>query len=197
MNYENINKGNGFLGLIFAPMFAGKTTKLMSLYYDYQNYMNEDNIFIIDYYGNNRYQEVGTGLISHDKKHIEKCLKLKTLKEFEDSEDFQKAQVILIDELQFFSDAYSVIVNWIDLHKKKVICAGLSGDFLRKPFGDMLTLIPHADEIIKLNAECKYCNNNSPAIFTRRKFDNVNSLDQILIGSSEYEPVCRKHYLEA
>ena len=26
MNYENINKGNGFLGLIFAPMFAGKTT---------------------------------------------------------------------------------------------------------------------------------------------------------------------------
>ena len=77
---------------------------------------------------------------------------------------------------------------------KKIIAAGLVSDFLRNPFGDVLKLIPHAEEVIKLNALCKKCKDGTKASFTKRI---VNNNSKIIVGSDCcYEAVCRKHYLE-
>ena len=82
----------------------------------------------------------------------------------------------------------------MNIYNKKIICAGLISDFEKKPFGDVLSLIPHAEEIIKLSALCKKCKNGTKACFTKRI---VNNYDVIMVGEdSSYEAVCRKHYLE-
>jgi thymidine kinase len=102
--------------------------------------------------------------------------------------------VIIIEELQFFTDAYETIIHWCDNYSKIIVAAGLSGDFLRNPFGDILKLIPHAEELTKLNALCKKCNNGTLAHFSKRIVQNNKTT---LVGSNDiYEAVCRKHFLE-
>jgi thymidine kinase len=74
------------------------------------------------------------------------------------------------------------------------IIAGLSGDYNMNPIGDIIKLVPVADEIIKLKALCVYCKNGTPASFTKKEIDNQK---QILVGGSEiYSPVCRKHFTD-
>lgn len=100
---------------------------------------------------------------------------------------------IIVEELQFFHDAFEYIIKWVEELGISVICAGLDGDFERKPFGDTLRLIPYADKVIKLNALCKKCGDGTTAHFSRRV---IKSDDKVLVGgSSSYEAVCRKHYL--
>jgi N-acetylneuraminate synthase len=82
---------------------------------------------------------------------------------------------------------------WIETYYKHVIIGGLDGDYQRNPIGELLELIPYADKYQKLCALCKYCNDGTKAIFSKRIMNNQN---QILIGGSElYVSVCRFHYL--
>lgn len=52
---------------------------------------------------------------------------------------------------------------------KIVIVAALDGTFERKPFGNILNLIPKAEKVLKLNAVCVYC--TKEAAFTKRVVD--------------------------
>ena len=47
-----------------------------------------------------------------------------------------------------------------------VIVAALDGTFQRKPFGDILNLIPLAESVTKLTAVCMVC--FGPASFSKR-----------------------------
>jgi thymidine kinase len=68
-----------------------------------------------------------------------------------------------------------------------VIVAALDGTFQRKPFGNILNLIPLAETITKLSAICLAC--GKEAAFTQR---TISSHEIELIGGSEmYKPVCR------
>jgi len=49
---------------------------------------------------------------------------------------------------------------------KIVLIAALDGTFERKPFGNIISLIPLAEKVLKLNAVCVYCANE--AAFTKR-----------------------------
>ena len=181
----------GYLELIIGPMYAGKSTELFRIINRYKC-LNK-NIIIINHCFNNRYGS--TGLTTHNKEKIDKCIILKHLKDLNKNDvDFEKVDVIIIEELQFFSDAYDTIINWCDNHSKIVIAAGLDGDFMRNPFGDVLKLIPHAEKITKLNALCKKCGDGTLAHFTKRITKDSQTT---LVGSSDiYEAVCRKHYSE-
>ena len=64
--------------------------------------------------------------------------------------------VIGIDEGQFFPDT----VAWAEEmanRGKFVVVAALDGTFQRKPFGDILSLVPLAENVTKLNAVCMNC----------------------------------------
>ena len=37
-----------------------------------------------------------------------------------------------------------------DYYNKTVMICGLDGDYQRQPFGDILKLIPHAEDVLKL-----------------------------------------------
>ena len=90
--------------------------------------------------------------------------------------------------------AYDFIVNATDNDCKIIIGAGLDGDSNREPFGDVLKLIPIADEVRKLSAFCKRCGDGTPAHFTKRIVKNKS---KTLVGSDDiFESGCRKHYLQ-
>ena len=91
--------------------------------------------------------------------------------------------------------AYNFILNAIDNDNKIVIGAGLNGDFKRKPFGEILSLIPLSEKILYLSALCKKCGDGTAAHFTKI-LENVNPTgEQIIVGSNDlFESVCRKHY---
>ena len=67
------------------------------------------------------------------------------------------ADVLAIDEAQFFPDLLPFATGAADLGGKTVIVAGLDGDFRRRPFGGVGGLLPHADTITKLASACAVC----------------------------------------
>ena len=99
----------------------------------------------------------------------------------------------MIDEGQFFPDLKEYVVKWCEEYKKNIIVIGLDGDYKRNPFGQILDLIPIADNVMKLKAMCKLCSDGTEALFTHRL---TTEDEQVLIGNSNYIPVCRQHYLE-
>jgi thymidine kinase len=100
------------------------------------------------------------------------------------------SDVILINEGQFFSDLYDVVLDMLS-HNKKVYICGLDGDFERKKFGQILDLIPLCDKVTKLTSLCSQCKDGTPGIFSMRL---TTETQQTLVGSDNYIPVCRKCY---
>ncbi len=182
------------LQLFIGPMYAGKSSELIRQIQRYE--ILNKNVLVINHTINNRY---GSNTITtHTKMSYDDCIIISKLSEISENNDFKQrfdnAHVIVIEELQFFSDAYDNIVNWCDNHGKHVIAGGLDGDFRRAPFGDVLRLIPHAEKVVKLSALCKRCCDGTPANFTMRITKDES---QTVVGSADvYEAVCRKHFLE-
>lgn len=186
---------SGRIELIIGPMYANKSTELIKIYNRYS--VINKNIIVINHVINNRY---GTNSIStHDKTVLNDCMifdKLSLLMENHE-ELYQKSEIIIIEEVQFFPDAYEFITNAVDNDNKIIIAAGLSGDFNRQPFEIVTKLIPHAEKINKLSALCKYCSDGTSAHFSKLIVKDFTENGQIIVGGTEkYEAVCRKHYLE-
>jgi thymidine kinase len=75
----------------------------------------------------------------------------------------------------------------------RVIIAGLDMDFRGEPFGPMPALCAIADEVSKVHAICVKC--GDLAAFSHRTVKNDK---QVMLGeTAEYEPLCRRCYLEA
>ena len=186
---------SGYLELFIGPMYAGKSTELIRMIRRYQ--LLKKNIFIINHSINNRYGS--NGITTHNRECVDNVHITDKLASLEETNEFKNADVIIIEELQFFPDAYDCIVRWCDELKKCVVAAGLDGDSNRKPFGDVLRLIPHAEKVVKLSALCKKCGDGTQAFFSKR-FETCkesNPESNVLVGSDEYyEAVCRKHFLE-
>jgi thymidine kinase len=181
---------SGYLELIIGPMYSGKTSKLLELYKQFT--FCGIKTMVINYHEDTRYS--ATHLSTHDKIMIP-CRQARTLNVdiTTHNKEFTDAQVILINEGQFFED----IVNWtkcaVETHKKTVYICGLDGDFKRQKFGSWLDLIPLCDKVSKLHSYCSQCK-KKPAIFSHRL---SSEKEQVLIGSDCYVPLCRACYLAA
>jgi len=178
----------GYLELILGPMFSGKTSKLIEIYN--QCKYCTINVLVINHTIDDRYST--DTLCTHDKKEIP-CLFTKDLNTINETNEFKISKVMLINEGQFFENLYNNIHNWVDIHKKHVYVCGLDGDFKRNSFGEMLNLIPICNKVYKLNSLCAQCKNGTHALFSHRISKDTN---QISVGSSNYEPLCRNCYLK-
>lgn len=188
----------GYLEIIKGPMFSGKTTRLLDIYKKYT--FCEINTMVINYAKDIRYSD--KLLSSHDRVMIPcvKALQLSDIVKFNpdnsvDSsslyyEQFHLAQVILINEGQFFND----IVEWVRIaveqYDKNIYICGLNSDFQRNKFGNWLDLETICDNVVLLHSFCSICK-RKPAIFTHRLSDE-RKLE--VIGADSYIPVCRKCY---
>ncbi len=177
----------GSLELIIGPMYAGKSTELIRIIRRFK--ILKKKVIVINHTINNRYGS--SSLTTHNRESFDECIILDRLSDLS-VELLESADVIVIEELQFFGDAYDSVVKWVDEDRKCVVAAGLDGDFKKQPFGDVLRLIPHAEKVYKLNALCKRCGNGTAAHFTKRM---TSDQETTLVGSDDiYEPVCRYHF---
>ena len=99
----------------------------------------------------------------------------------------QDAEVVGIDEGQFFDLELPMVCNTLADRGVRVIVAGLDQDYLGKPFDPMPQLLAIAEYITKTHAICMVGGN--PASHTQRL---VASGDRVLVGASGlYEARCR------
>ena len=103
------------------------------------------------------------------------------------------ADVVGIDEAQFFDNSLVDVCNELANRGKRVILAGLDMDFKGQPFGPMPALMAIAEDVTKVHAICVKC--GSLAHISHRI---VKGEKQVLLGEKdEYEPLCRECYNKA
>lgn len=104
------------------------------------------------------------------------------------------AEVVSIDEAQFFGPDIVPVVQALVRRGLRVIVAGLDMDFARRPFGSMPVLMALADEVTKLKAICVRC--GEPACFNQRLVNGRPAAADdpiIMVGGREsYEARCRR-----
>lgn len=97
------------------------------------------------------------------------------------------AQIVGIDEAQFFDDELPEVCNKLANKGIRVIVAGLDMDFSGKPFGPLPAIMAMAESVTKVHAVCVIC--GKPALYSYRLIENETT---ILLGEKEsYEPRCR------
>lgn len=183
------SSNHGYLELILGSMFSGKTSYLLEVYK--KCVFCDIPVAVINYEADNRYTTEPM-LSTHDKQMIP-CILSSTIEEalrnYEDT--FKHAETILINEGQFFPDIEEQVKYLVEHANKRVYICGLDGDFERKPIGNLLQLVPFSDHIIKLKSLCSLCRDGTPGVFS---FRTTNEKSQVVIGSSNYIPLCRKCY---
>ena len=110
-----------------------------------------------------------------------------------------QADIVAIEEGQFFDEALPEVVEALAASGKQVIVTGLDRDFRGIPFGTMPRLLALADQVTKLTAICMVC--GEPATRTQRLIDGEPApADSPLIvigglGDETYEARCRLHHV--
>lgn len=184
---------SNYLKVIIGPMFSSKSTHLLEEINTYKHITNK--IICVNHASDaERYKikENSSVIKTHNStSHI--SFMCNNLNELYKIKEYQESEVVIIDEAQFFNDLYIFIESELkNINKKVFIVAGLSGDINLKPIGEILKLIPLANEIKQLSAFCLDCNDGTLANFTKRKGTTKQT---ILVGGTDlYKPVCRFHY---
>ena len=102
------------------------------------------------------------------------------------------ADVVGIDEAQFFDDGLVDVCRELANRGKRVIIAGLDMDFKGVPFGPMPALCAIAENVTKVHAICVRC--GDLAYISHRIVEGEN---RVMLGETqEYEPLCRHCYEE-
>ncbi|MCI1779078.1 MAG: thymidine kinase [Bacteroidales bacterium] len=97
------------------------------------------------------------------------------------------ADVVGIDEAQFFDHNIVDVCQHLADSGVRVICAGLDMDYLGNPFGPMPDLMAVAEYVTKVHAICVKC--GGLAQHSHRKVPGGNL---VMLGEKEaYEPLCR------
>lgn len=186
------------LKIYLGPMFSGKTTRLI------KNLTKlADTGLRVLFIGNAKDTRIeGDDVVStHNSGYIQLSPKIKgriTVNKLE-GVDVNNFDAIGIDEGQFVPDLVPMVILWLS-QGKSIRCAALDGDYLKRPFGDTLKLIPHCDKVVKLSAKCHLCleeTNNGvvkriKAPFTLRL--KGGDAQTVVGGRDKYMAVCRKHH---
>lgn len=182
------------LDIILGCMFSGKSTELIRR----GNRLRAAGKNVL--YINHSYDTRTDNSVKTHNNEVEHALKVEKLMPLLQEKCVQQANVICIDEAQFFCDL-SDFVHALEYHNKTIIIASLSGDYDRQPFGQALSLIPICDKLDKLNAcEMLSCGTVVNAPFTmlieHKNTGGESSGSKINVGAAEkYRAVSRQTYL--
>ena len=169
------------LTLVLGSMFSGKTRELLRRVQMYTAI--GWGVLVVNSYLDTRVEQ--EQVRSHDG-HGHAATMAKSLANL----DVSKVPVVAVDEAQFFEDLVPAVHKWLSLGKH-VLLSGLNGDYLRRPIGHVLDLIPEADEVVWKRALCAVCRDGTLASFSQRltQQDGV-----VVVGDHKsYRAVCRQH----
>ncbi|KAL3132956.1 hypothetical protein ABBQ38_006868 [Trebouxia sp. C0009 RCD-2024] len=176
----------GSIDLVIGPMFSGKTTELIRRVRRHVSAAKK--CLLVKYKRDNRYTEDPL-LSTHD--HTRMAAKaVSALAEIANAA--WHYDVIAIDEGQFFPDLVEYAEQWAN-SGKHILVSALDATFQRKPFSNVLELIPLAENVIKLTAVCSEC--RSSASFTKRLSSETDV--QVVGGADKYTALCRHCFRKA
>ena len=128
---------SGTLDIILGPMFSGKSFELIRRIRLLK--ILEKKFMVVKPLIDNRYSK--ENVICTHNYDKEDCVCIQKLEECF-SYDLSEIDSIFIDEGQFFPDLKNCVIKFVEEFNINVIITGLDGDFQRKPFGQILDLIP-------------------------------------------------------
>ncbi|MCB9224510.1 MAG: thymidine kinase [Crocinitomicaceae bacterium] len=166
-------------------MFSGKTTSLIKAVKSHQK--DGKKVFVFKPKLDNRYAD--EAVVSHDKNEVQAYAVEKSV---EILDYYLNADVVAVDEVQFFDDRIIDVIEKIANDGKSVVVSGLDMDYLGRPFGSIPQLLTIADEVTKLNSVCTFCSG-------RARFSHRISEDNgiVVLGEKDkYVPLCRSCYNE-
>lgn len=180
-----VPKETGWIEVIAGCMFSGKTEELIRRLRRAK--IAKQKVVIFKPNIDTRYSS--NSIVSHSEQSLPSVL-IKDANEILDL--VEDAQVIGIDEAQFFSSDLINVCNKLADEGKRIIVAGLDMDYKGIPFEPMPQLLSIAEYITKPLAICVECGN--PADRTQRK---THSSERVIVGAADvYEARCRKcHYI--
>jgi thymidine kinase len=175
-----LKQHTGWIEVICGSMFSGKTEELIRRLRRAAIARQKVEIFKpkID----NRYSD--KEIVSHDAQKI----KSKTIQKPDEILKYAlEAQVVGIDEAQFFDESLVRVCQTLANMGKRVIIAGLDQDYRGRPFEPIPQLLAVAEYITKTHAICVVCGN--PANHTYRK---TTDRETVVVGAADkYEARCR------
>jgi thymidine kinase len=174
----------GWIEVICGSMFSGKTEELIRRLRRAQYARMEIRVFKPSL--DDRYH--AQNIVSHNESSFESVA-------VHNSADIvalaEGAQVVGLDEAQFFDDGIVEVANHLAFSGKRVIVAGLDMDYLGRPFGPMPQLLAVAEYVTKLHAVC--IRTGAMAQYSHRRSHLPGQ--QVLVGETEsYEPVSRAEF---
>lgn len=171
---------SGWIEVVCGGMFSGKTEELIRRCK--RAVIAGQKVIIIKPAIDNRYSE--SEIVSHNKNALQSVLAESAEQIIELAAD---AQVVCIDEAQFFENALIDIANKLANNGKRVIIGGLDMDFEGKPFEPVPQLLAIAEYITKLHAICS--KSGMIASYSQRL---GQSKDRVVLGEKDvYEPRAR------
>ena len=183
MPYNEHFPRQGRIEVICGSMFSGKTEELIRRLNRARIAQQKVEIYkpMID----TRYSE--EDVVSHDSNSVAST-------PVESSQSIllmaTEADVIGIDEAQFFDEGLVEVCNTLANRGKRIIIAGLDMDFKGMPFGPMPALCAIAEDVTKVHAICVRCGN-----LAHVSHRIVAGDKQVMLGElQEYEPLCRHCY---
>lgn len=178
-------KDTGWIEVIAGCMFSGKTEELIRRLRRAQ--IAKQKIVVFKPKIDTRYSE--ELIVSHSEQSLPSTI----IDDVREIIHLSKgAQVVGIDEAQFFTQDLIQVCNTLALNGKRVIVAGLDQDYRGIPFEPIPQLLAIAEYITKTLAICVNCGN--PADKTQRK---IAAAERVVVGAADfYEARCRKcHYI--
>jgi thymidine kinase len=170
----------GWIEVVCGSMFSGKTEELIRRLKRAQ--IANMKVEVYKPATDTRYDK--TKVVSHDANTIastpvDKAIDILMLAE--------NADVIGIDEAQFFDEEVISVCETLVSQGKRVIVAGLDMDYLGKPFGPIPQLLSIADFITKLHAICVQCGHLANVSYRTSAEEGT-----VVLGEkNNYEPRCR------
>jgi len=177
----------GWIEVVCGSMFSGKSEELMRRLRRAQIARQRVAVFkpLLD----NRYDK--TDVVSHNGTRISATAVGTSAEILRLAGD---AQVVGIDEAQFFDEAIVDVALRLADEGKRVVVAALDMDFKNEPFGPVPQLLAVSEFVDKIQAICQVC--TGPATRTQRLIEGrPASPDEpvIRVGAHEsYEPRCRE-----
>jgi thymidine kinase len=181
---HHVPRNTGWIEVICGCMFSGKTEELIRRLRRAE--IAKQKVAVFKPKIDTRYSP------EHIVSHSEQALVSQVVDDASDiPERAGDAQVIGIDEGQFFKLNLVDICEQLANEGKRVIVAGLDQDYRGKPFEPMPQLLAVAEYITKTLAICVVCGN--PADRTQR---TTHQQDRVLVGAKDiYEARCRNCFV--
>lgn len=183
MTFYAIPAGTGWIEVITGCMFSGKTEELIRRLVRAQ--IARQRVLVFKPATDTRYAR--EDIVTHAGRRLA-CQPI--VRAADIGRHVGEAQVVGIDEAQFFDRALVEVCDRLANEGRRVIVAGLDQDFQGRPFEPIPELLAVAEYITKNLAVCMVC--GAPADRSQR-LDPSES--QVLLGATDrYEARCRRHW---